>query len=129
MKYYLFRIHIHSQSLLRHIVGRWPLTKQAQLYKQAYHHLRTPIRPWNIKYTIANLKASSVAGYHSGPNRANGNIPKGREATREVIVVLNILGRPEELRGRLDHAYGDRLIDYTLATPEEREALKAGMKR
>ena len=72
--------------------------------------------------------ARGVAGYHSGPSRAKGNIPNGEEATREVIVVMSLLGRLEELRGRLNHPYGDRLIDYTLASPEERKELKAGMK-
>ena len=103
--------------------------------------MRKPLRIVSLRYLAYSLYqtrslnpesydlARGVAGYQSGPFGVKGNIPKGREATREVIVVMNVLGRPEELRGRLDHPYGDRLIDYTLATPEEREALKQGMKR
>ena len=72
--------------------------------------------------------ARGVAGYISGPSSATEGIPKGDQTTREVLVVMSILGRLEELRGQLKHRYGDRLIDYALASPEERKALKAGMK-
>ena len=73
--------------------------------------------------------ARGVAGYVAGSGNVEVNIPEDITVTREAIMVMNVLGRLEELRGRLDHPYGDRLIDYALATPEEREALKQGMKR
>ena len=87
---------------------------------------------YSMQRTSANGKnydlARGVAGYVAGSGKAKGNIPKDNDVTREVMVVMSVSGRLEELRGRLDHPYGDRLIDYALATPEERKALKAGMK-
>lgn len=68
--------------------------------------------------------ARGVAGYVSGPAAARDKIPAGQVTTREVLTIMILLGRAEELRGRLAHPQGDLLLDYSLAAPEKREEFK-----
>ena len=72
--------------------------------------------------------AHGVGGYVSGPAAARDKIPAGPVTTREVLVVMALLGRLEELRGRLGHPLGDELLGYCLASPQEREESSSGCK-